>query len=259
MQIKLLKQIVVSIAGESAEDIVDLLYNKKHVNEFLIAKKMNLMINQIRNILYKLADEGIVSFIRKKDKRKGGWYTYFWTLNVRRGLERLKEDLSIKKDILKSQLGNRKTKQFFHCENCELEYNEEEALINDYTCPECGEILKLKEGGEDIRHLEKEIERLEDILEEVDEGIRMVEEKEQKAKKRRLKVEEKKKKKEREERRKKRARKKAAEKAKAKKGKQKKSKGKKVKKKTKVKRVKKKQVKSKVRKKKSSKKPKKRK
>ena len=51
-------------------EIVDLLYGKANVNEFLIAKKLNVTINQARNILYKLGDEGLVSFIRKKDKKK---------------------------------------------------------------------------------------------------------------------------------------------------------------------------------------------
>jgi len=81
MQIKLLKDIVSSIVGQSSSKIVDLLYDKKNVNEFLIAKKLGLTINQTRNVLYRLADEGLVSFIRKKDNKKGGWYTYFWTLN----------------------------------------------------------------------------------------------------------------------------------------------------------------------------------
>src|SRR3989344_5879391 len=81
MQIDLLKEIVSSVAGEKAKAVVDLLHQKKNVNEFLVAKKLKLTINQTRNILYKLADEGLVSFIRKKDTKKGGWDTYFWTLN----------------------------------------------------------------------------------------------------------------------------------------------------------------------------------
>ena len=71
MQINLLKSLVEEMAGQGASQIVDILYNKKDINEFLIAKKMNLTINQVRNILYKLSAEGLVSFIRKKDKKKG--------------------------------------------------------------------------------------------------------------------------------------------------------------------------------------------
>jgi len=55
MQIELLKEIVSVISGPTSIDIVDLLHKKKNVNEFLIAKKLNITINQARNILYKLA------------------------------------------------------------------------------------------------------------------------------------------------------------------------------------------------------------
>jgi len=86
MQINYLKKIANSVAGEQAVKIVDLLYDKKDINEFLIAKKLGITINQTRNLLYKLSHLGILSSIRKKDKRKG-WYIYFWTFDVLKSLE----------------------------------------------------------------------------------------------------------------------------------------------------------------------------
>ena len=85
MQINLLKKVVENTAGIDAVKIVDLLFGKKDVNEFLIAKKLNLTINQTRNLLYRLSHLGIINSIRKKDKRKG-WYIYFWTFNVLKSL-----------------------------------------------------------------------------------------------------------------------------------------------------------------------------
>lgn len=58
---KFLKEVVVIVVGRPVEEIVDLLDSKKHVNEFIIAKKMDITINQTRNILYKLSDSGLVS------------------------------------------------------------------------------------------------------------------------------------------------------------------------------------------------------
>ena len=69
---KFLKEAMALIAGKPAEDLVDLLDTHKHVNEFIIAKKLNLTINQTRNILYKISDYGLVSSIRKKTKEKDG-------------------------------------------------------------------------------------------------------------------------------------------------------------------------------------------
>ena len=65
MQLKLLKTLAEELVGPDYEKIVDILFNKKDVNEFLIAKKMDLTINQVRNILYKLSADGLVSHIRK--------------------------------------------------------------------------------------------------------------------------------------------------------------------------------------------------
>src|SRR3989344_6702790 len=87
--LKLIREVIESIAGAHAVGIVSLLYGNKNINDFLIAKKLKLNINQTRNILYKLSDEGLVSFIRKKDKKNGGWDTYYWTLDVTKSLGNL--------------------------------------------------------------------------------------------------------------------------------------------------------------------------
>lgn len=197
MQVGLLKSVVSSIAGQQASGIVDLLHDKKNVNEFLIAKKLKLTINQTRNILYKLADEGIVSFIRKKDKKKGGWYTYFWTLNVGKGLMRFREHLTKNIENLQSQLNLKRTERFYHCMNCNIESNEETALLYQYTCPECGEVLQLKDKGKEIEHLEREIAKMEEILKTVEQERGIVSKKEEVVKVRKQKAEAKKKAKER--------------------------------------------------------------
>src|SRR3990170_203131 len=145
MQASLLKNIVSVIIGQQAHGIVDFLYDKKNVNEFLISKKLKLTINQTRNLLYKLTDEGIVSFVRKKDKKKGGWYIYFWTLNTGKGLLKLKEHILKNTGNLGSQLNLKRTERFYHCVNCTIESNEEDALLYQYTCPECGEVLHVKD------------------------------------------------------------------------------------------------------------------
>jgi len=250
---KLLKKIVTNVAGPASEKLVDLLHNKKNVNEFLIAKRLELTINQTRNILYKLADEGLISFIRKKDKKKGGWYTYFWTLKTEKSLSKYKDKIKEEIERLKEHLTKRETKRFFYCINCDLEYNEEEALQNDYTCPECGETLEMKESKEILSKLKEEIEQLKTLLADISVELEQIQAKEQKAKERRLKLQEKLKKEERARRRKERL--KLAEKEgkkKVKKVKKKKKKVKKVKKKSpkKVKKVKKKSPKKVVKKKK---------
>src|SRR3989344_6063192 len=83
-------EVLSSVIGKQGEEIVKFLDPEKYVNEFIIAKKLDININQTRNLLYKLSEHGLVSSIRKKDKRKG-WYTYFCKLETLRALEFLKE------------------------------------------------------------------------------------------------------------------------------------------------------------------------
>lgn len=202
MQSDLLKDIVSSVAGEKAKSIVDLLHLKKNVNEFLIAKKLKLTINQTRNILYKLADEGLVSFVRKKDTKKGGWYTYFWTLNVERGLAKFSERLRHSIESGKQQIQTKKTARFFFCQNCLIEMGEEQALSIQYTCQECGQTLELKDNSKEVQTLEKDLTRNEKILREVEVELEVITKHDSKVKTRKLKAEELKKKKEREARKK---------------------------------------------------------
>lgn len=206
MQVKLLKDIVSLVAGQQGAKIVDLLHDKKNVNEFLIAKKLGLTINQTRNILYKLAEGGFVSFIRKKDAKKGGWYTYFWTLNPGKSLGKFRETLLKNLDELRSKLSLRSSAKFFYCQNCNIEYNEEDALGNNYTCVECGEALELKNNEGEVSALQKDILKNESILKEVEGELGEIGAKEQKSRTRKMKAEQKKKENERAARRKERAR-----------------------------------------------------
>jgi len=89
------KDAVSAVIGKQGEEIVNFLDPDKYINEFLVAKKLDININQTRNLLYKLSEHSLVSSTRKKDKKKG-WYTYFWKLETLRILEFLKNILKKK-------------------------------------------------------------------------------------------------------------------------------------------------------------------
>ena len=167
----LIKEIVIVISGIDSEKIVDLLYGKENVNEFDIAKKLKITINQARNILYKLADYGMVSFTRKKDKKNGGWYTYFWTLDTFKSLLVLKG--KIKKEIgeIQNQLQSRNTKRFYHCPSCDIEMIEENALLHNFICPECGEVFQLKDNTESVLVLDGHLEKAQKRVSIVDQEL----------------------------------------------------------------------------------------
>ena len=183
MQVKLLHNLVEELAGVDTGRIVDILFGKKDVNEFLIAKRMELTINQVRNILYKLSADGLVSFIRKKDKRKG-WYIYYWTLKTEKCLEKLEGSLLRKIDELRGILGNRETKRFYVCKPCMIEVGEEKALEHGFSCEECAEVYELADNSSPIREAKARISRTERNLKLICGELELIREKERKRRRR---------------------------------------------------------------------------
>ncbi len=210
MQVDLLSEYALSVGGEPAEGVVKELHGKKKVNEFNIAKKLNLTINQTRNVLYKLSDEGLVSFIRKKDKKKGGWYIYYWSLEVGKGLQNMNGLLVSRIEAIRDRLSKRTSQRFYHCAECSIEYDEENSLLNDYHCLECGELLELKGAEEELEFLREEVKKFERQLSGVKEELDEWGNKEGKKRMRKARDLEKKKTAERKERRVKAAEKRAA-------------------------------------------------
>lgn len=167
---KFLKDSLGLVIGKQGEEIVKLLYNKKYINEFLIAKKLDLTINQTRNILYKLLDAGLISSTRKKDKKKG-WYTYFWKIEVLKTLQFLRDAVSKKMEQLEHYIKSREKKQFYVCERCNVEYTEENALLHNFSCEECGGVFSAKDNTKIVEDLKRDLEKLRKQREFIDEEI----------------------------------------------------------------------------------------
>jgi len=172
-KVDLLRDVSVVVGGKNSSSIVDLLLGKNNVNEFIIAKKLGLTINQTRNILYKLSDEGLVSFIRKKDKKKG-WYTYFWTFNEERSFLLLKKTLFNEITQLENQLKSREEKRYYICKQCNIEVTEETALLHDFVCPECGEVYELQDNNKSIKEINSSINRVKLKLKEVEDELEII-------------------------------------------------------------------------------------
>lgn len=163
-RIALLDEVIKRIAGKNTGEIGKILLDKDNVNEFKIADKLKLTINQARNILYKLHAHDVVSFTRKKDKRKG-WYIYFWTLDQLKSLHALRKIKLIEIEELARILKNREEKRFFICHEDSIELNEESAMHHEFLCPECGKLLELADNQKKVREIKN---RIDYIKKEVD-------------------------------------------------------------------------------------------
>ena len=167
---KLLEEIVISVVGKSAQGIVELLNTPKYVNEFVIAKKLDITINQTRNILYKISDYGLVSSVRKKDKKKG-WYTYYWKFEILKCLEFLKEHLEKNKKEIQDEIKLRETKVFYVCKSDDLEFDEDQALLMNFTCDECGEVFTVRDSSKIVKELGKALSKIDEKIKIVDDEL----------------------------------------------------------------------------------------
>ncbi|MBW3020533.1 hypothetical protein KY334_04505 [Candidatus Woesearchaeota archaeon] len=159
--------VVSDLVGEDALDIVFYLRGKKDVSEFTIAEDTQIEIHTVRNILYRLNNDNLVSYIRRKDKIKG-WYISYWTFLDERIPEmfyKIKEKRlnKFKERIEKEQdnLGN-----FYLCPNGCVRLDFDSAMDFDFKCHECGSLLNQQDNVKTIERLKESIEQLEKELKE---------------------------------------------------------------------------------------------
>ena len=178
---KLIDDLILEITGKDVVPLIGLLKGKTDVSEFKLAAKLNITVNQVRNMLYKLNNYNLVDFTRQKDKVKG-WYIYFWTLNMRQA-----KDLSLtykknKISVLRRRLEKESTDTYFVCPSECVRFDSTNAMEYQFKCPECGKILVKEENKKNVERINKEILVIENELKE----LREFEEKQQKALERKL-------------------------------------------------------------------------
>lgn len=185
-----LNELIREIAGKEVVPLVDLLKDKINISEFVLADKLKITVNQVRNMLYRLYSYNLVSFIRKKDKKKG-WYIYYWTFN---NLKAKDEIIKLKKrkiENLKKLLEREKEGNFFICPDKCIRLKFDDALNYIFKCPECSKVLEHEDNTKNIERIKKEIEEIEGSLEKeivLKEPIKKLKEKVKKHKKIKKKV-----------------------------------------------------------------------
>ena len=169
-----LREIVSKVAGKSAAELVPILKDKGYVDEFKIAGRAKITINELRNILYKLHHHDLVSSIRKKDNKKG-WFIYYWSLNVERAIRSLIREYTKEFESQTSLLDSRVKKNYYICPRGHTELSEESALEQNFECIECGELLVLKEKEIEQRKINKTLGSIQERVSQLRELVRKYE------------------------------------------------------------------------------------
>lgn len=162
---KKIEDTVKYVLGEDIVKLVKKLVKKDNVSEFKLADQLKEDIKRIRNKLYRLGEVNLVSFTRKKDKKKG-WYIYYWTFQkdqVKFLFDKIKKERLNK---LKERLENEQREQYFICpKNC-TRLNFDQAVNFEFRCPECNELINQEDVSKGVAEIKKEIKEIEKELKE---------------------------------------------------------------------------------------------
>lgn len=152
----LVEEVVREMVGEDVLPLVKVLQKKPSISEFSLADAVKSEINLTRNMLYRLYNVNLVSFVRRKDKKKG-WYIYYWTFSPK-NIPYLAVTLKKQKlERLVERLEREKRSQFYICGNSCMRLDFEQATEFEFKCPECGELLNLQDNSAKVKELEDSI------------------------------------------------------------------------------------------------------
>lgn len=160
---KEIDDLIVNLIGEEIIPLVGQLKNKINVSEFKLAENLNITVNQVRNMLYKMHQFNLVTFIRKKDKKKG-WYIYYWTLNEVYLREALLNFMRKKLEDFKQKLEKEMIGNYFICPNKCTRLALEQAMDQEFRCQECGELMQSQDNSRTIDNLKNRINELEEEI-----------------------------------------------------------------------------------------------
>ncbi len=157
---KLIQYVVSELVGEEALPIVFYLRGKKQISEFIIAEELDMEIHYTRNLLYRLLEFNIVSFLRKKDRVKG-WYICYWDFNEHM-MPYLAEKIRLAKIArLKERLEKESQNSFYMCKNACTRMTFEKSMEFNFKCPECGELMNEQDNAKTKQFIEQQIKELE--------------------------------------------------------------------------------------------------
>ena len=160
---KLVEDVVTEVAGEDVIPLIKCLKNKKNISEFKLAESLVTEVNIVRNMLYRLYHSNLVSFTRRKDKKKG-WYIYYWTFKIKQ-IKYLAVNIKRKRlEKLNDRLSREKNSQFFNCPNSCMRLDFDRAIGFDFKCPECDCIMEQESNEKTIKDIEAEVKALEKEL-----------------------------------------------------------------------------------------------
>ncbi len=120
-----------------------------------ISEEIEIRLNIVRRILYKLYDAGVASYKRSKDPETQ-WYTYSWKFDSDKVIETISDNYKQNSIEIEESLAYEEENMFFSCING-CRYNFEEASELNFICPECELALEYQDNSSLIDELKDQI------------------------------------------------------------------------------------------------------
>ena len=157
---KLVRQFLLEVAGEHALNVFGEI--TEPLSDEDLARECELKVSEVRSVLNKLHNFGIVEYVRTRDK-DSGWYSYTWQVNEVSVDSAVKEKVERDVGELERKLEYEKNLDFFKCKRCKgkaKRMNFENASDLFFKCNRCGNSLKPVDNSKDIEKIERKLERL---------------------------------------------------------------------------------------------------
>jgi len=153
----LFDSIIYNIAGDLGLQVANLLLKHDEITDEELASILDIKVNFVRKVLYKLYENNLATYRRVRDKETG-WFIFYWKLNPEKiyDLIRKKQEKVLAK--LTERLNYEKSHMFYICKNCSLRLTFEESIEYSFHCPKCGALLQQEDNSYIIKVLEKKIE-----------------------------------------------------------------------------------------------------
>ncbi|VVB67272.1 Transcription factor E [Candidatus Norongarragalina meridionalis] len=157
----LFNEYVKNIGGRKGKGVVDAIGDG--ATDEHIEKKTKYKMTEIRSLLNRLQDAGIVEYSRVKNMQSG-WFTYTWRVNRTRATGNYMTQLRKKYEVLLRMRENLDGAQTYRCPKGCVKLPFEEAMEGAFRCPKCEGKMRTVDASAERRELEKQLGAIDTIL-----------------------------------------------------------------------------------------------
>ncbi|MFA5405951.1 MAG: hypothetical protein WC307_01180 [Candidatus Nanoarchaeia archaeon] len=160
MRNKQIKDFLVDRISDEGLALIEILFKaKKYVSEFTLAERSAIYVNTVRSLLYKLYENKIVNYNRKREKTRG-WYIYSWKFNPEKLAGFLIKQLQGKRRLFNDKASSQSEDKYFYCKDCDIKLLFAEAMEYNFACPNCFKQMDVTSPNKENKAISDRINKL---------------------------------------------------------------------------------------------------